>query len=450
MEAMSDESLCKLAHQIEAVGIIQEFGYEKDRQDQIPHVQGRDIPEILYYDPDTVPDGNIGEAYYLQQPIFYHDFERALMKAGVPMPSTNESKTWSILAANSLMQRSPLLSVRWHYEPGVALMALKQIWEKTGDASYFEFIRANMDTFVKPGGVIKTYKLEEYNLDQINQGKLLFWLYERTRDEKYYDAAKMLAKQLETHPRIAEYGFWHKKIYPHQMWLDGIYMAAPFNAEYGMVFNEPERFDDVYHQITLIEKHTRDPETGLLYHAWDQKRAQIWANPKTGYSPNFWGRAMGWFLMALVDILEILPDPYPNREKIIEILDRSVAAVIKVQDPNSGVWYQVLDQGSRAGNYLEASASCMFVYAMAKGVRKGYLDEKYFPSAKRGYDGIIQSFITLDEMNLVNLNSICSVAGLSHDRDGSFEYYVSEEVVSNDYKGFGPFIMASVEMERFE
>lgn len=440
----------KLTQGTGAVGIIREFKQVRNHQDQINQELDSKIPTIFYFSPDTSPNESDGEIHYFQQPIFYQDFETILFQAGVPIPQIHPSQGWSIRAANSMMQRNPILSKRWHYEAGVALSALKQVWEKTKQAKYFEFILANMDAFVEPDGTIRTYTLEEYNLDQINQGKLLFWLYDQTGDEKYHAAARRLAKQLKTHPRTSENGLWHKQIYPYQMWLDGIYMASPFNAEFGRVFNEPERFDDVIHQVLLIEKHARDPESKLMYHAWDEKREQVWADPVTGCSPNFWGRALGWFIMALVDILEILPDPYPNREKVIEILDRSVAAVIRVQDPHSGVWYQVLDQGSREGNYLEASASCMFVYAMTKGVRKGYLDQKYLSSAKRGYNGIIQAFITVDETNMVNLNSICSVAGLSRDRDGSFEYYVSEEVVSNDYKGFGPFIMASVEMERMK
>jgi len=356
---------------------------------------------------------------------------------------------WSVSTAHSVMKRGPLLSRRWHYEPGVALLALKQVWLRFGKQEIYEYVKRNVDEFVGPDGGIRTYRLEEYNLDQINEGKLLFFLYETTGDERYKKAATLLREQLRTQPRTKEGGFWHKQIYPCQMWLDGIYMASPFYAEFASRFGEPERFDDVAHQIILIEKHTRDPESGLLYHAWDESRSQKWADPDTGCSPHFWGRALGWYAMAIVDVLDYLPMDHAQRAQIIAIFQAAMNAVARVQDPITGVWYQVLDQGDRPGNYLESSASCMFVYAMARGVRNGYLGEEYLAVARRGYDGILTEFVTVDDQGWVNLNGICAVAGLGGKpyRDGSFEYYVGEPVIANEYKGIGPFIMASVEME---
>ncbi len=361
-------------------------------------------------------------------------------------------QAWSVSMAGSVMQRSPLLSRRWHYEPGVALLALKQVWLKTGQQEIYDYIKRNIDEFVGPDGSIRTYRLEEYNLDQINEGKLLFFLHQTTGDERYKKAAFLLRQQLRTHPRTKEGGFWHKQIYPHQMWLDGIYMASPFYVEFASRFGEPEGFDDVAHQILAIEEHTRDPGTGLLYHAWDESKRQKWADPDTGCSPHFWGRALGWYAMALVDVLDYLPQDHAQRAQIIAILQATIKAVVQVQDPLSSVWYQVLDQGDRSGNYLESSASCMFVYAMAKGVRKGYLGQEYLAAASRGYDGILTEFVTVDEQGSVNLDGICAVAGLGGKpyRDGSFEYYVGEPVIANEYKGLGPFIMASVEMEELE
>jgi unsaturated rhamnogalacturonyl hydrolase len=358
-------------------------------------------------------------------------------------------QAWSIRMADSVLTRQPLLSRRWHYEPGVALLAIKQVWLQKGEQKYSDFIKRNIDEFVRPDGSIRTYRLEEHNLDQINEGKLLFFLYETTGDERYKKAAFLLREQLQTQPRTSQGGFWHKQIYPHQMWLDGIYMASPFYAEFAKQFDEPEGFDDVAHQIVLIEKHTRDPKTGLLYHGWDESKSQKWADPETGCSPNFWGRAIGWYVMAIPDVLDHLPGDHPKREALLAIFKSTVAALARVQDPASGVWYQVLDQADRPGNYLEASASCMFVYAIAKGVRKGYLGEEYVAVAGRGYEGILAQFVTVDEQGLVNLHGICSVAGLGGKpyRDGSFEYYVGEKVISNEYKGVGPFIMASIEME---
>jgi unsaturated rhamnogalacturonyl hydrolase len=323
------------------------------------------------------------------------------------------------------------------------------VWLRTGKQIYYDYVKRNLDHFVNPDGSIRTFRLEEYNLDQINEGKLLFFLYETTGDERYKTAAYLLREQLRTQPRTSAGGFWHKKIYPHQMWLDGIYMASPFYAEFARRFDEPEGFDDVAHQIILIESRTRDPKTGLLYHAVDESKSQAWAHPETGCSPNFWGRAMGWYAMAIPDVLHHMPEDHPQRDALIAIFRATVDALVRVQDPASGVWYQVLDQGDRPGNYLESSASCMFVCAVAKGVRMGYLDEEYLAVARRGYDGIVAEFVTLDKQGLVNLNGICAVAGLGGTpyRNGSYEYYVNEKVIANEYKGVGAFTMASIEME---
>jgi len=233
------------------------------------------------------------------------------------------------------------------------------------------------------------------------------------------------------------------------MWLDSIYMASPFYAEFGKTFGEPAAFDDVAIQIIVIEKHTRDSKTGLLYHAWDESKQQRWANPVTCCSPHFWGRAMGWYAMAIVDVLDYLPQDHPKRPDILKIFERMVVALANVQDKPTGLWYQVLDQGSREGNYLEPSGSCMFVYSIAKAVRRGHLSHSSLDVARQGYQGILDNFIRVDDQGLVNLEKTCGAAGLGGTpyRDGSYEYYVTEKIVTNDYKGVGPFILASVEME---
>ena len=349
--------------------------------------------------------------------------------------------------ADSVIRRN--VPFKWHYEHGLALLAIEKVWQKTGNGKYCDYIKSAIAQFVNVAGNINTYSIEEYNLDQINPGKVLFPLHKATGDERCRKALYLLREQLRNHPRTREGGFWHKKIYPHQMWLDGIYMASPFYAEFAQTFDEPAAFDDVAKQILLIEKHTRDPKTGLLYHGWDESKQQRWANPETGCSPHFWGRAMGWYAMAIVDVLDYLPTDHPQRETIIAIFERMIAALANVQDRPTGLWYQVLDQGNRAGNYLEASASCMFVYAIAKGVRKGYLADKYLDMAKKGYRGILGNLIDINDRGLVNLNGTCGGAGLGGNpyRDGSFEYYIGEKIVTNDYKGVGPFILAGLEME---
>lgn len=367
----------------------------------------------------------------------------------------SSNQKWSVRMADSEMIREPLKLKKWGaYDSGVVLKGIEHVWRATNDQKYFDYVKKNVDEYVEEDGNIRTYDLAEYNIDQINNGKLLLMLYQETGIEKYKKAAYLQREQLKTHPRTSEGGFWHKKIYPHQMWLDGIFMGGPFYAEFAKVFNEPEIFDDVALQVTLIAKHTKDPKTGLFYHGWDESKQQKWANPETGCSPNFWGRAMGWYAVAIVDILDFLPENHPRRQEIIRIFQELVDAVLKVQDQTTGLWYQVLDQGGREGNYHEASASAMFVYAIAKAVRKGYLAKEYLTAARKGYDGIIKNLIKVDDQGLVNLTQICSVAGLGRVlptapyRDGSFEYYISEPVVTNDPKGVGAFILASIEMEK--
>ncbi len=350
---------------------------------------------------------------------------------------------------DSVIARHPLLSRRWHYEPGVVLTALRQAWQRTGDTRCLAYIAENIDAFVAADGSIHTYRLDEFNLDQINEGKLLFLRHQQTGKDRYRQAADLLREQLRRQPRTAEGGYWHKQIYPHQMWLDGLYMAEPFHAEYASVFDEPDGFDEVVRQFALLYDKARDPATGLLYHGWDSSRQQAWADPATGCSPHFWGRAIGWVAMALPDVLDHFPADHAGRERLIAIFQAVMAAVIAVQDPASGLWYQVLDQGDRPGNYLEASASCMFVYGLAKGVRLGYLDPANAAAAGRGYQGIVERFVRADDEGQLHLEGICAVGGLGGNpyRDGSFDYYIGEKVIADDYKGVGAFIMASIELE---
>jgi len=366
--------------------------------------------------------------------------------------SSQKIKTWSIRMVESTLQRYTPKDFSWNYDHGLQVLAIQKAGEATGEERYLKFVADWVDYFVQPDGTIRSYHLKEYNVDLVNSGKLLYGAYERTSDERYRKAIETLHEQMRTHPRNSVNGFWHKQIYPYQMWLDGIYMAGPFLSEYAMRFNEPETFDDVVYQIRLIEKHTRDPKTGLLYHAWDESKAQRWCDPETGLSKYFWGRAVGWYVMAIVDVLDHLPQgqAHAQRSELIAILDRASAAIVKVQDEATGLWYQILDLPEREGNYLEASASAMFVYAFAKGVRNGYLAPDYLLSARRGYHGLLQNLIKIDSQGLLTLEKVCGGAGLGGVpyRDGSFEYYITEKIIPNDPKGVGPFILAALEMER--
>ena len=337
---------------------------------------------------------------------------------------------------------------KWTYDHGLVLKGIERVYEKTGDKQYLDFIQRSMDHFVAEDGSIRTYTIDEYNIDHILPGRNLLFLYKVTRQEKYRKAAALLRSQLKTHPRTSEGGFWHKKIYPSQMWLDGLYMGEPFYAEYALTFDEKAAFDDIAKQFMLMERHARDDKTGLLYHGWDESRKQRWSNPATGRSPNFWGRAMGWFAMALVDTLDHFPD-HPQVPELIAILNRLAQAVAKYQDPRSGLWYQVMDKGTEKGNYFESSAACMFVYALAKGARNGYLSSRYRQVAEKGYRGILKEFVKTDANGRLNLEGTVSVAGLGGNpyRDGSYEYYLSEKVVTNDPKGIGALLLAATEME---
>lgn len=339
---------------------------------------------------------------------------------------------------------------RWTYEQGLMLESLRAVGEATGDPTYDAYIRKDMDHFIQPDGSIRTYKRSEYNLDKINPGRILLYLYDRTGEERFKSAADELRQQLREHPRTSEGGFWHKKVYPSQMWLDGIYMAEPFYARYAAAFGDTAAFDDIAQQIIVIEERTRDAETGLLYHAWDESKQQRWADPSTGTSPHFWGRAMGWYAMGIVDVLDAFPPDHPRHGELLAIFARLAEAIARYQDPSSGVWYQIVDQGDREGNYLEASCSAMFVYALAKGSRRGYIDSSYIAVAQKGFDGILTQFILEEGDGSVNLREVCAVAGLGGKpyRDGSFEYYVNEPRRTNDFKGVGPFILAALELGR--
>jgi unsaturated rhamnogalacturonyl hydrolase len=357
---------------------------------------------------------------------------------------------WAAEMAQSVMKRNADYSNNWSYEYGVIFKGIEAVWQQTGEAKYFDYIKKNLDFHIDEYGNIRKYNLMDFNIDNINNGKLLFLLFKVTGDERYKKAAELLREQLITHPRTSEGAFWHKNIYPYQIWLDGLYMASPFYAEFIKEFGSEEEFDDVTRQFLICKKHTEDSRTGLLYHAWDEKLEQPWCDATTGQSKNFWGRSMGWYVMAIVDVLDYIPEAHKDRDRIIEILKEVLEALLRVQDKGTGLWYQVLDQGTRKGNYLEASASCMILYAMAKGVRKGYISKSYEEIAKKTYKGVINEFITVTADGLINLNKNCSVAGLGGKtkRDGTFEYYISEPIVTNDPKGVGAFILAAAEMEK--
>ena len=369
----------------------------------------------------------------------------------------DETLPWSERMTLSVMKRAPIAWMndfqekpKWTYTIGLLLNSLCKVSEAANNPIYFEYAKSYADTMILEDGSIQTYEMGSFNIDHIAPGPLMFSLYRETEDERYEGVIKTLKYQLEWQPQTTEGGYWHKLRYPWQMWLDGLFMGEPFQAEYAQVYDQPELYDHIAKQFVLAEKHTKDPETGLLYHGWDESRVQQWADPETGCSQHFWGRAIGWYCMGIVDVLDYFPEDHSQRQELINILNRTLEAVLAVRDPETNTWWQVMDMPEREGNYREATASCMFTYAMIKGVNEGYLDESYRTKARESYDGILSEFIKIDDNGEVHLTSCCAVAGLGGNpyRDGSFEYYIGEPVRDNDPKGVGPFIMASLEFEQ--
>jgi unsaturated rhamnogalacturonyl hydrolase len=369
--------------------------------------------------------------------------------------SINSFKHWPELLSDAVIKNYPDLAeystkkITWNYELGVVLTSMWKVWLKTKNPKYYNYIKKNIDYFVTDKGNIKTYTLSKYRLDDITSGRVVLDLYKHTGEKKYKLAADLLRKQLREQPRVKEGGFWHKKIYPNQMWLDGLYMAEPFYAEYAQMFNEPKDYNDIAHQFILMYEHARDPKTGLLYHGWDESKVQKWANPKTGDSPSFWGRAIGWYLMGLVDVLDYFPKDHPLRNKLISILQSECNVLWKYRDKKTDLWYLIIDKPGKKGNYLEASASSMFCYVFAKGANKGYLDKKYFDYAVKIFGGIKNNLIKTDKNGLPELINTIRGAGLGGHpyRDGTFKYYAGEPKRTNDFKGLGPLISASLELE---
>lgn len=337
----------------------------------------------------------------------------------------------------------------WNYEMGVVLMGFEKLAEINGEQKYLAYTQKIIDHFITADGNIRTYEMEEYNSDNIPSGRQLLHLYKRTGEEKYKTAAGLLYKQIAWQPRNKVGGYWHKLKYPTQMWLDGLYMMEPFVAEYAAMFGDTQKFDDVVNQFVLMEKYSRDAATGLLYHGWDESKLQKWANPKTGVSPEFWSRAMGWYMMALVDVLDYLPANHKGRVVLTGILDRLTTALVKFQDAKEGVWWQVTNKANQPLNYLESSASGMFVYAMAKALNKNYIAKKYMPAVIKAYNGVIKNFVQTDAAGNVHYLQAVAGAGLGGTpyRDGTYEYYVKEPKRDDDLKAIGPFIQACIEYQ---
>lgn len=346
--------------------------------------------------------------------------------------------------------------VKWNYTTGLELLSLMDVAKAYDRPDLYDYALRYYDTIVQPDGSVLTYTKEKYNLDHICPGRPLFEICERTGEERYLAVLDTLYAQLQGQPRTVDGGFWHKQVYPNQMWLDGLYMAEPFYAEYIHRFVATrnatlaeELEADVVRQFLTVARYTYDPETELYRHACDASREMFWCDKTTGQTPHAWGRALGWYVMAIVETLDYL-SPSEGRDEMVAILNRIYEVLPRYADPETGMWYQVLDQPGREGNYLEATGSIMFVYAKLKAVRKGYLPASERDAALAGYERFVKRFVKENEDGTVSITDCCAVAGLGGKsmRDGSFEYYISEPVIDNDCKGVGPFIWASLEYEK--
>lgn len=376
----------------------------------------------------------------MQMPIFEKYIDELLEKSTMDIPAWNIEKAKAGAKAG------------WNYIDGCMILALLEIYHATGEKKYYEFADAFIDYRVHEDGSIDGYEVEEYNIDNVNAGKTLFSLYELNGKEKYRKAIELIYSQVQTQPRTAEGNFWHKKIYPHQVWLDGMYMGQPFYMEYETKFNNKKNYADIFSQFANVVKYLRDPKTGLYFHGYDASKSVFWCDKETGLSQNYWLRALGWYSMALLDTLYKCEPTgyeaeYENLKKVyVDMMD----SMLKFQD-ESGLWYQLPALGGKEPNYLETSGSSIMAYCLLKGVRLGFLPESYREFGLKAFNGVCDKYLTEKDGKL-SLGGICLVAGLGPadnlKRDGSFEYYMSEPIVEDDAKGVGPLLLAYTELRR--
>ena len=355
--------------------------------------------------------------------------------------STPQTPVWNIEKIKSGKKST------WNYIDGCMIKALIELYHITKEDAYLKFADSFIDYFVKDDGSIDSYDPKEYNLDNVNAGKTLFDLYELTGREKYRKALDTVRSQLDGQPRTSTGNFWHKMIYPNQVWLDGLYMGQPFYMEYEARYRDCAGCQDSYQQFLNVYRLMREPLNGLYYHAYDDSREMFWCDKVTGLSDSFWLRALGWYAMALIDTMAVMPQSMSEEKKELNrIYHELIDAMLPYQDEETGMWYQVVNRGKIAPNYLETSGSAIFAYAIMKSVRLGYLDPSYFAYGKKAFDGICKTQLSEKDGQL-QLGGICLVAGLGNTthREGTFDYYMKEPIVQNDAKGVAPLILAYVE-----
>lgn len=378
------------------------------------------------------------------------------------MAQTNENKAlannlkWSERTALTIFNKYPKAwqidgteKPKWDYKMSLVLTAFEKLYQKTNDKKYFDYIKEYADEMIDSSGNIKKYDLKEYNIDYVNPGKLLFNLYDITKDNRYQKVIQQLRTQLDTQPRTASGGFWHKQIYPNQMWIDGLYMAEPFYTQYTVKYENGKALDDVAKQFELVQNHLVDKKTGLVYQAWDESKQIGWANPETGASPTIWGRGIGWYMMALVETLDYYPKTNSNYKVLVGYLNQISKNVLKYKS-ESGLWYQVTDKPELKDNFLESSSSAMIIYSLAKASDKGYLASNYKKIAQKSFDAFVKEFVKKGENGEVIISNVSSNVGLGGKpfRDGTNEYYIKSKTKDNSSPALAAFLLSATQLNK--
>jgi unsaturated rhamnogalacturonyl hydrolase len=367
-----------------------------------------------------------------------------------------KNQKWSERTAISILKSYPKAwqidgndKPKWDYKLGFVLQAFERLYQKTNDTIYFNYIREYAEEIIDSSGTIRTYNNKEYNIDFINPGKVLFDLYKLTNDERYLTALMHLRSQLEQQPRTESGGFWHKEIYPNQMWLDGLYMGEPFYARYTVEYENGKYLNDVAKQFEIIHKNIVDKKTGLLFHAWDESKQIAWADPLTGTSPTIWSRGIGWYMMALVDVLDYYPDKHPKKKVLKGYLNEMAATLLQYKTATD-LWCQITDKTLLKGNYLEPSASAMFIYAFAKGSNQGYLPGKFKKQAQKSFSSFIAEFIKINDNGTVNIVNVSPNVGLGGTpfRDGSNAYYLKGKSKDSSSAALAAFILSAIALDK--
>ncbi len=392
-------------------------------------------------------------------------FESALSQAAKQKPVDSEAAlNWAKKLADSELERKTL---NYHYQGwdeyrkrpgkfeydvvGMQIAVLQDIDAISPNPAYRKALETVTGSYIRDDGHIETFEPDLFSIDLTKPGEMVILLEQRTKQEKYRKAADFLRENLKRHPRTSEGAFWHRATYPNQLWLDGVYMGMPFLARYAAAYEtgeqQHESFKEAVHEFVIAREHLRDAKTGLYYHAWDESKKADWADKQTGRAPQFWSRGMGWYAMALVDVLDFIPESETElRKTLTDIIAELAPDILRYQDEATGTWWQITDRPGDIANYRESSASAMFAYFLAKSVNKGYLPESYRDAAVKSYQGIINEFMTVHKDGKVSMNDQCLVAGLGFGRDGTYDYYMTERIFSNDAKGNSPFIGASLEI----